>query len=48
MSSQEGELRYSYTFRLPAKGEKVVKEEQSKTDVQAYVNDLLGVKPKSN
>ena len=48
MASQEGELRYSYTFRLPAKGEKVVNEEQPKAEVQAFVNELLGVKPKSN
>jgi len=47
MSTLEGqEQKYAYKFRLEARKEQNL-DEPSKAEVQAYVNEVLGVKPKS-
>ena len=48
MSSQdEPQLKYSYRFRLEAKKPEVFDEEVTKSEVQSYINDLLGLKDRS-
>lgn len=48
MQSEEKELKYSYRFKLEAEPDGSRSEEQSKSDIQVYINDLLGAKkPKS-
>jgi hypothetical protein len=45
MSSQEGsELKYSYRFTLEARRGESNSAEQSEAELQAYVNELLGVR----
>ena len=47
MSSQEEtQLRYSYRFRQDARSPGVFSEEEAKTEVQSYINELLGIKDK--
>ncbi len=45
MSTQETQQKYSYTFRLEARKPGWDKEGPSKAEVQAYINEVLGVKP---
>jgi len=45
-SDTEPQLKYSYKFRLEAKQPQVFDEEVTKSEVQSYINDLLGVKDK--
>jgi hypothetical protein len=48
MEPEEKGLRYSYRFKLEAESDGSGSEEQSKADIQGYINDLLGArKPKS-
>jgi len=37
-------MKYSYKFRLEARMPAVFDEEDSKSEVQSYINELLGVK----
>jgi len=47
MSSQEEpRLRYSYKFRLDANMPAVFDDDETKTEIQSYINDLLGVREK--
>ena len=43
-SDTETQLKYSYRFRVEAKPVAVFDEEESKAEVQSYINELLGVK----
>ncbi len=45
MSTQETQQKYSYTFRMEARKPGWDKEGPSKAEVQAYINEVLGVKP---
>ncbi len=46
MSSQELQTRYSYRFALPArKAGEMGSDEPSKAEIQAYINQVLGVHP---
>jgi hypothetical protein len=48
MQSEEKGLKYSYRFRLEAGSEGSGSEEQSKADIQGYINDILGAKKPKN
>ena len=49
MSSEvEPQMKYSYKFRLEARKQEAFDEEASRTEVQSYINELLGVKDKSH
>ena len=48
MSSIEAPQKYVYKFYLQASSKRDAADEPSKQEVQAYINDILGVvKPKS-
>ena len=44
MSAQQSEARYSYRFTLEARRPDSGAEEPSKAEVQAYINEILGVR----
>ena len=48
MSEQEPRLRYRYQFKLDAKGPMAFTDEESKAEVQSYINDLLGLKDQAS
>jgi len=43
-SQEEPQLKYSYRFRVEAKKSDAFDDPGSRAEVQAYINDLLGVK----
>jgi hypothetical protein len=45
-SQEEPQLKYSYRFRVEAKKTGVFDDEESKAEVQSYINELLGVEEK--
>ena len=47
LSTQEQTPKYTYRFRLEAKKPTAFDDEASKSEVQSYINELLGVKDKS-
>lgn len=47
MSSQEEpQLKYSYRYRLEAKKSSGFDDDESRAEVQSYINELLGMKDK--
>ena len=48
MQSEEKGLRYSYRFRIEAEPDGSESEDQSKSDIQAYINELLEINKKNN
>ena len=47
MSSQdEPQLKYNYRFKLEAKMPDKFDDEASRSEVQSYINELLGVREK--
>jgi hypothetical protein len=46
-SQEEPQLKYNYKFRLEAKDPTPFDDETSKSEVQAYINELLGLKGNS-
>jgi len=46
ISQEEPRLRYSYRFRLEASTPAVFDADETKTEIQSYINDLLGVREK--
>jgi len=47
MSTQETQKRYSYRFTLEPQRPDWDKEGPSKTEVQGYILEVLGIKPKA-
>jgi protoporphyrinogen oxidase len=45
-SQEEPQLKYSYRFRVEAKRQDAFDDEESKAEVQSYINELLGVSDK--
>jgi len=46
-SDNETQLKYSYKFRQEAKDLAISDDEETKAEVQSYINELLGVKGNS-
>jgi hypothetical protein len=47
MSTQETQQKYSYRFTLEPQREDWDKEGPSKAEVQSYILEVLGIKPKT-
>jgi len=45
-SEDEPQVKYSYRFRLEAKQPERFDDESTKSEVQSYINGLLGVREK--
>ena len=43
-SESEPQLKYTYKFRLEARKQEAFDEETSRSEVQSYINELLGVR----
>jgi len=43
-SDTETQLKYTYRFRLEAKKPDAFDDQETKAEVQSYINELLGVK----
>ncbi len=48
MSTQESSQKYQFTFKVEARKPGWDKDAPSSAEVQAYINEVLGVKPKSS
>jgi hypothetical protein len=46
-SDNEPQLKYSYRFRVEAKDLTPFEDEESKAEVQSYINELLGLRERS-
>jgi len=46
-SDKEPQLKYTYRFRVEAKQPTAFEEDESKAEVQSYINELLGLKEKA-
>ena len=46
-SQEEPQLKYSYRFRLEAKKTEDLNDEEARSEVQSYINELLGVREKT-
>jgi hypothetical protein len=45
-SMEEPRLKYRYQYKQEAKAQSVFDDDASKTEIQSYINELLGVKEK--
>ncbi len=47
MSAQQAEPKYSYRFTFEARSSNSGSDEPSKAEIQAYINEVLGIKKES-
>ena len=47
-SDKETQLKYTYRFRVEAKEPAVFDEDESKAEIQSYINELLGLREAAN